>query len=201
MPSRLRIALACATALIATGACASQKGPGGPGGGGGPGQGGRGGGMMGGAGELYSAKPVALLFVSMDTDHDLVVTRAEMDAGVAAEWARADVDKSGDVTGFEMIDWGKLVLGNGEAEPSRVTFDTDFSGLITRREFDEGFARAFIAMDRNGDNRLERSEMITAGRAQMREEPMGGGGQMQRQGGGGRGRGGPGGGGGGRPPG
>lgn len=202
MPSPLRIVLACAAAMIATGACASPKGPGGPGGGP-PGQGGRGGGMMmgGGGGELYSARPVALLFVSMDTDHDLFVTRAELDAGIKAEWAHADADKTGEVSGFELIDWSKAVLGNAEAEPSRVTFDTDFSGMITQREFEDGLARAFLAMDKNGDNRLDRSEMLVMARAQMRnEEPMGGG-QMQRGGsGGGRGRGGPGGGGG-RPPG
>ena len=94
-------------------ACAS--GPPGPPGGGPPG--GPGGGPGAQLQESKITRPVALLFTGMDTNRDLVVSTDELNHGIDQEFARADVDKSGVITGFEMADWCKAVMGDAAAMP------------------------------------------------------------------------------------
>jgi hypothetical protein len=139
------------------------------------------------------ARPVALLFVSMDTNHDLVVTAAELANGIKAEWERADRDHSGALSGFEMSDWCAAVLGDAEASPGRLSLDTDVNGSVTREEFETGLKKEFAILDRNADGRLDRAELLVPVSA-MRPDDGGG----QRPSGGGQGGGGRGGGGGGR---
>lgn len=143
-----------------------------------------------------SVRPVALLFTSMDTNHDLVVEAAELTAALPVEWARADADGNGVASPFEMDAWCKAVFGDAEEQPGRISMDVNIDGSVTRAEFDKALQLEFSRMDANGDGRLERSEMLS-GRASMGGEP-GGGGFGGGEGGGQRRGGGPGGGGGGR---
>jgi hypothetical protein len=174
--ARLCIALAV---LIMSG-CASQ-----------PPRGGRGGHDGGGpdrfAADGRMARPVALLFVNMDADRDLTVTAAELADGIKAEWARADKDRNGALSAFEMSDWCTAVLGDPDATPGRLSLDADVNGTVTREEFETGLKKEFAAMDRNADGRLDRAELLMqVGRPQASDgsgqRPPGGG-----QGGGGRG--------------
>lgn len=183
-------------------ACAS--GPPGPPGGGPPG----GPGGMPGT-QLQEAKitrPVALLFTSMDANHDLYVSIDELAKGTEVEFARADADKSGVITGFEMADWCKAVMGDAAALPDLREMDTDMNYTVTLHEFTVALKQQFERMDRNGDGLLTREEMLMdAPHFRMGGEggAPGGGGQRPKGGGGGRGGGGrgPGGGsGGGSPP-
>lgn len=182
-------------------ACAS--GPPGPPGGGPPG--GPGGGPGAQLQESKITRPVALLFTGMDTNRDLVVSTDELNHGIDQEFARADVDKSGVITGFEMADWCKAVMGDAAAMPDLREMDTDMNYTVTPHEFATALKHQFERMDKNGDGLLTREEMlIDAPHMRMGGEVAGPGGQKPSGGGRGRGGGGggrgPGGGGGGSPP-
>ena len=194
-------AAALAAGLIVS-ACASGPPEGRPPGGGPPG-GPRGqGGMLQ---ESKIARPVALLFTGMDANRDLLATADEVEAAITPEFARADVDGSGVITGFEMIDWSKLMLGDGGALPDLRSMDTDMNYTVTPIEFATALRHEFDRLDKNGDKVLTRAELLMD--APMRMQGGGGqgapgGGQQPRGGGRGAGRGGGGGppGGGGSPP-
>lgn len=184
-----------AMGLMAAG-CASGPpggppgGPGGPPGAVGPGR----------LQEAKVARPVAILVTSMDANRDLVLTREELDAGIETEFARADVDRSGVITGFEMMDWGKAVLGDAEALPDMRAMDSDLNYTVTAIEFATALRHEFERLDANGDKVLTRAELLMD--APMRMQGGGGGGGApsgggQRGGRSGGGRGGPPGGGGG----
>lgn len=136
-----------------------------------------------------SAPPVALLFTSMDANHDLLVDAAELTAAIPIEFARADRDGDGKISAQEMIAWGTAVLGDPEQLPNRMTFDVDLDGVVTKAEFEKGLQIEFSKLDRNGDGRISRPEMLG--------EARGFSGPGNDDIGGGRSGGGPGGGGGG----
>lgn len=189
----MRLAIAALGCLTA--ACASGP-PEGPGGG--PdGPGGRPGGPTQ---EARIARPVALLFVGMDVNHDLVLDGSALEASIKGEFTRADVDQNGQVTGFELAAWDKAVMGDSEALPDLRTMDPDFMNAVTLNEFTTALRREFERLDGDGDKHLTRAELLIDA-PRMQGEPGAGGGQSggpPRGGGGGRG---PRGGGGGRPPG
>lgn len=142
------LALGCATA------CAS--GPPGPPGGGPP-DGQRPGSMLQ---EAKIARPIAILFTGMDANRDLVLTKDELEAAVPVEFARADVDQSGVITGFEMTDWCRLMLGDKEAQPDMRAADTDMNYTITPQEFAVALRHEFTRMDKDQDGRITRAEML-----------------------------------------
>src|SRR5262245_15244193 len=51
-----------------------------------------------------------MMLVSFDTDGDLSVTGAEIDAGLDREFARADTNRDGAMQPIEYQNWGNLVL-------------------------------------------------------------------------------------------
>lgn len=189
---RVPVVLACA--LIAAGCSSGPPNGGPPGGPGGPG-----GPAASRLGEAKIARPVAILLTGLDANHDLLISNAELAEGLKAEFARADADGNGSISAFEMVDWNKLVLGDGEAQPDRRAMDSDLGGSVSRSEFDIALRKEFVLADANGDGSLTRAELLHEA---PRMAGMGGGGGQsggRPPGGGGRGRG-PGGGGG-RPPG
>ena len=143
------------------------------------------------------ARPIALLFVGFDTNDDQATTADELAAGLKAEFARADVNKDGFISGFEMVDWSTLMMGDKEAQPDYRTMNADLGQSVSPEEFTKAFQHEFTMMDKNADSRLTRTELL------MMAPRMGGfGGPGGPQGGGGMRRGGRGpGGGGGMPPG
>lgn len=191
-------------ALTSAAACAS--GPPGPPGGGPPGEGpgGRQGALLQ---EAKIARPIAILFTGLDANRDLVLDKAELEAAIPLEFDRADVDRSGVLTGFEMADWCRLVLGDKEALPDMRAMDTDLNYTVTPQEFAAALRHEFDRMDKDQDGRITRAELLMDAPRGMQHgggegAPSGGqGGGRGRGGGGGRGPGGGGGGqGGGAPP-
>jgi Ca2+-binding EF-hand superfamily protein len=148
--------------------------------------------------EAKITRPVALLFTGMDANRDLLATSDELNVAIDVEFARADADHSGVITGFEMVDWCTAVLGDGQALPDLRAMDPDLSYTVTPHEFTVALRHEFERLDKNGDSVLTRAEMLMdAPRMQM--GPGGGQGAPgggQKRGGGGRGPGG----GGGTPP-
>lgn len=134
-------------------------------------------------------QPIAVVFTSMDTNGDKVISRSEMLTGTSAEWSAFGRKPSA----AYFAEWSLKNLGSTDAMPTFLSFDRDFNGVVSETEFSEQFTIAFERMDKNGDGQLERSEMLISFDAPQ--------GQRSRQAGEqGRGKGGRGGNGGGRPP-
>ena len=127
------------------------------------------------------ARPAALLFVNMDTDRDLSVSAAELADGIKTEWLRADKDRNGALSAFEMSDWCATVLGDADATPGRLSLDSDVNGVVTREEFETGLKKEFASLDRNADGRLDRAELLVQARAQGPDGEVG---DSRRSGGG-----------------
>lgn len=126
-------------------------------------------------------QPVSTLFVAMDTNQDKVLTRSELQSGTASEWAQFDRNPS--ATYFAQ--WSLKTLGSTDAMPTFMSFDRDFNGVIIEDEFSAQLERDFQRLDKNGDGRLERSEMIVAFQAQQgRRKQSGGQGERKQRGGG-----------------
>jgi len=135
-------------------------------------------------------QPSAVLFTAMDSNQDKRVSRAEMQAGVKAEWEKFGSNPSA----IQFSKWSLETLGSTDAFPTFMSFDKDFNGVIYESEFMSGLERTFTRLDKNGDDIIERSEMIIAFNAQegQRRQRGGQGGERGQRGGGE--------GGGGRPP-
>jgi len=133
--------------------------------------------------------PVAVLFSGMDRNGDKLISRAEVTDGVQAEWQTFQTSPSA----IQFSNWSVTNLGSTDAQPSFMSFDRDFNGVISEGEFMEQMDKEFERMDKDRDGQIARSEMIIAFQApQGRTQDRGG--QGGREGGGQGGRGG------GRPP-
>ena len=119
-----------------------------------------------------AARPVALLFVSMDANNDSVLDTSELDAGISSGWATLSASGS-DVGAIQYNAWSEKNLGAADALPGFMTFDRDLNRKMTPEEFDEGMRAQFTQLDANKDGQLERSELLFAIRR--------GGGRQQRQ--------------------
>jgi Ca2+-binding EF-hand superfamily protein len=139
--------------------------------------------------ESMIARPVGLLFVGFDTNGDQATSADELAAGLKAEFTRADKDKDGLISGFEMVDWSTLMMGDKEAQPDYRTMNSDLSQSVSPDEFNKAFQHEFTVMDRDGDKRLTRAELLMPAPRMGGFGGPGGGGGMMRRGGGGGGRG------------
>lgn len=138
-------------------------------------------------------QPIAVVFASMDTNDDKIVSRTEVQSGIKAEWAAFDRSPSA----AYFAEWSLKNLGSTDAMPTFLSFDRDFNGVITQTEFSGQLESNFNRMDKNSDGRLERSEMLIAFNAQQGQRSRQGGekgGGKGGRGGGGKGSGGRGGG-------
>ena len=118
-----------------------------------------------------SAPPVALLFVSMDSNHDHFVSREEVDNGIDLEWrALAGPDRVHQ-SAVQMSNWAAETLGDLNALPSPIAFDSNLDGTITASEFRIRLIDIFGRIDKNRDGLLSRAEFLTAPRAVDSNEP------------------------------
>ena len=125
----------------------------------------------------------ALMFVSFDTDGDLSVSRAEVEAGITREFARADTNHDGQLQPIEFQNWANAVLGGQMMGPYRLDFDRNVDNVITREEFAQEIRARFGDYDADENGEVTRGEMVRlVGRArsprmqnpmQPRENPGG----------------------------
>ncbi|MBL8537593.1 MAG: hypothetical protein JNM59_09360 [Hyphomonadaceae bacterium] len=101
-----------------------------------------------------------MMFVSFDGDGDAAISAAEVDAGLAREFARADAGADGQLQPNEFQTWANLVLGGGQLGPYRLDFDRNVDNVITREEFDAELRARVRDYDENEDGALTRSELI-----------------------------------------
>jgi hypothetical protein len=107
------------------------------------------------------ATPLALAIAGFDSNGDMVVTKAEFDAGVARSFVAADKDRDGRISLLELAEWSEAALGNRGALPGQFDFDRDGDDSISREEFVGLFNRRFQELDTNKDGMLQRSELVT----------------------------------------
>lgn len=149
----LPASVVAAAALTLAGCASSKPGRGGP-----P----QGGGMAASArinGPI--ARPVSMLFAGMDADHDMIVSRNEVDAMAGVNWNRLAGSKD-TITALTLAGWLESALGSPDAQPSTVAFDNNFDGQITRLEFETRLQAEFSELDTSKDGRLTRDELVFA---------------------------------------
>lgn len=142
----------------------------------------------------FVAQPISLVITGFDANGDTAVTKAELLAGVPAEWARLDGDQNGRVSPVEMDHWAALALGSRSATPGRISFDKNSNGTVSEAEFGRHLEIEFNRLDRNEDGILVRAELVRLFQPPTNNRSRGRGGEGGGGGGqGGGGQGGPGG--------
>jgi hypothetical protein len=102
----------------------------------------------------------ALLFVSFDANGDLSADAAEIEAGLAREFTRADSSRDGALQPIEFQNWSNAALGGSQLGPYRLDFDRNVDNVITREEFDAEARARVRDYDSNEDGALVRSEFV-----------------------------------------
>ncbi|WP_156811842.1 EF-hand domain-containing protein [Robiginitomaculum antarcticum] len=106
------------------------------------------------------SRPVSLIFTGFDANHDRIVSRSELDAGLAREWSAMNTNFSGKVSPITFERWQISAMGSKEALPSRVTFDQDLDTMVSESEFTGLLTQIFTDMDKDTDNALSREELV-----------------------------------------
>lgn len=153
--ARLSLLTTPAIIIVMTGLAACASGP-------------KRGGSQGGSSQIsaVSTHPVGLYFVGHDENDDGVTSRAELDAGIKKDWAKFDRNPS--ATQFQS--WTTKVFGSSSAMPTFLSFDSNMNGVITESEFETRLVGEFNRLDKNGDGKIERSELIFNVRQRSTEE-------------------------------
>lgn len=102
----------------------------------------------------------ALMFVSFDTDGDLTTSAAEIETGIAREFARADSNGDGAIAPIEFQNWSNTVLGGGQIGPYRLDFDRNVDNTITREEFETEVRGRVRDYDSDESGALSRNEFV-----------------------------------------
>jgi len=100
----------------------------------------------------------ALLLLRYDTNHDGVVTREEMEAGLKAEYAAADENKDNCLDPPEVRAENQRRLEHDGAEASPLT-DWNLDGCVDMREFANTAHSYFDLADKTKDGRVTQVEL------------------------------------------
>lgn len=104
------------------------------------------------------ARPIGLLFATMDTDRNTYVDAAELADGIALEWER--LSGGGKVGALDFEPWSMAVFGSSNTLPSFIVFDRDLNGVLTPAEFEDRLRDEFGQLDKDGNGMLDRSELV-----------------------------------------
>ncbi len=107
-------------------------------------------------GSISAVRPVGLLFASMDTDGQAGLSRGELETGIEKEWAI--LNSGAKVSAIDYGNWALSVMGSREVMPNFLSFDSDFNGGLTKREFSNGLMSEFDRADENKDGMVSRQE-------------------------------------------
>lgn len=110
-----------------------------------------------------------LVFTSFDADNDLRVTMAEIEAGIAVEWARANTNGDGLLQPLEFATWSESALGGNQLAPFRLDFDRNVDNSITEEEFRTELLGRARDYDKDEDGVLVRGDFIRQAPNRTRE--------------------------------
>lgn len=102
----------------------------------------------------------ALLFVDFDADHDYSVSVAEVEAGAAREFTRADTNGDGSLSPIEFQNWANQVLGGAMTPPYRLDFDRNVDNAISEDEFRNELVARARTYDRDENGVVTRAELV-----------------------------------------
>ena len=140
-----------------------------------------------------AAKPISLLFTSMDADANTVLDKSELALGIDREWARLSNGNEVDLRRF--TGWSETALGYDASVTGFLAYDNNLNGTMTEAEFSKRVTDEFTTLDTDGNGTLERTELVyriiprnqNAGQGQRGQRGQRGQGQRGGRGGGGRG--------------
>lgn len=102
----------------------------------------------------------ALMFAAFDVDGNLQTSREEIEAGLAREFERADVNHDGQLQPIEFQNWSGNALGGTQMGPYRLDFDRNVDNTITREEFINELQARVREYDRDENGAVTRAEMV-----------------------------------------
>jgi hypothetical protein len=102
----------------------------------------------------------ALVFSGFDSDDDLRISAAEIEAGIAHEWARADANHDASLQPLEFQNWSTTVLGGGQTPPYRLDFDRNVDNAISAEEFRAELLARAHEYDTDEDGALTRADLV-----------------------------------------
>lgn len=102
--------------------------------------------------------PVAELLERYDADHDGTVTRAEMEAGLKAEFEAADKKHNGCLDADETDAVNEARWAEGLSTTSTIV-DWNHDGCVDFKEFSNTVRSLFDELDKNNDGKLTPEEL------------------------------------------
>jgi len=128
--------------------------------------------------ENYRGGPVAIL-LHYDVNHDGVLERKELEAGLKAEFAAADARHTGCLDDDQVA---AINQKRQDADKSTATplIDWNRDGCIDYREFSAAPISLFDQLDRNGDSKLTKQEMGQKTGAEPAGQPGAGAGEDEK---------------------
>jgi Ca2+-binding EF-hand superfamily protein len=102
--------------------------------------------------------PANAMLLAYDADHDGTVTRAEMEAGLRADFAKADYKHLGRLDEEEVraVNQQRIATDQSTASP---LVDWNHDGYVDFDEFAAAPRSLFEQLDRNGDGKLTPDEL------------------------------------------
>lgn len=105
------------------------------------------------------AKPIGLFLATLDSNGDLIVDEAELEAGIPQEWDR--LSGADHASALQFKAWSELALGSNDTLPSFIAFDRDLDGRFTIEDFDRRLRYEFERLDADSSGTLTRSELVS----------------------------------------
>lgn len=97
-----------------------------------------------------------------DTNRDNIITRQELIAARAANFARFDRNSDGELTSADIPAMLRRTSMGQQVETMRAQFDVNGDGKVAREEFVSGPTPVFDRADANRDNQLTQAEIDAA---------------------------------------
>jgi hypothetical protein len=102
--------------------------------------------------------PTANLLLRYDSDQNGIVSRAEMDAGVNADYEMADLDGSDCISGQEIRAENERRLNRDGGVASPIA-DWNLDGCVNMNEFGSSIRNYFSFVERSGDGQVTAVEL------------------------------------------
>ena len=102
------------------------------------------------------------VFASLDTDHGGSISPAELEAGFDSFDHNRDgvIDKGeADIAGLDTDGDGVISRTEWRGDVIQQNLDKDSDGTVSRAEYDAHRRQTFATQDRNGNGRIERTEL------------------------------------------